>query len=278
MVECCFRWRWVFPSRWFPRDNPLFETTALRSVPAALFNLVFPDECRICGDPLHNLSRIPVCLKCLSAPEPFVAEYFCSGCHTPFLNSAPLDEHGRCALCRHGITGFDAAFSWGEYAGTLRKLIHVFKYDRVSPLAKPLGALLARTLPRSEAVDVIVPMPLHWRRRWSRGFNQSELLARVVSRRIGAPVLNAMKRRKATPPQAGMTSAERRTNVAGAFEVKRRRGIEGRHVLLIDDVLTTGATASACAGALKRAGAARVTVLTLARVDRRKGFSGKSIS
>jgi ComF family protein len=173
---------------------------------------------------------------------------------------------------------FDAAFAWGEYAGSLRKLIHLFKYGGCAPLGEPLGALMARALPRSQSFDVIVPMPLHWRRRIRRGFNQSEALAKVLSRRTGIRVSNAMRRRKATPPQAGLTSAERRTNMAGAFRVRRRDEIEGRHVLLIDDVLTTGATAGACAAALKRAGAARVTVLALARVDRRMGFAAKSVS
>lgn len=181
-------------------------------------------------------------------------------------------------LCRLGLGGYDAAMSFGEYTGTLRSLIHLFKYGKIAPLADPLGRLLLRTLPRESVFDAIVPMPLHWKRRWQRGFNQAELLARAVAKGTGLHVCNAVSRRKSTQPQAGLTSAERRANVIGAFNVKRRRGIEGRHVLLIDDVLTTGATAGACAAALKRAGAARVTVLTLARVDRRKGFSGKSIS
>jgi ComF family protein len=137
---------------------------------------------------------------------------------------------------------------------------------------------MGRALPRDAAYDVIVPMPLHWRRRWQRGFNQSELLARVLGKRTGLPVANAVIRRKATAAQAGMTSAERRTNVAGAFQVRKRRFVEGRHVLLIDDVLTTGATAGACAAALKRAGARRVTVLTLARADRRRELSRTPVS
>jgi ComF family protein len=115
-------------------------------------------------------------------------------------------------------------------------------------------------------------MPLHWRKRLERGFNQSELLAKVLSKRTGIPVVNALRRRKSTTPQAGLTRAQRRTNVAGAFEADQRERIDGRHVLLIDDVLTTGATASACAAVLKRAGARRVTVLTLARADRRKSL------
>lgn len=250
----------------------------MRTLPATLFNLVFPDDCRVCSSPLQNVSRIPVCPACLSNPRPFVPEYFCSECHAPFLNAAPLDEDGKCALCRHGLSGFDAAFSYGEYEGTLRKLIHLFKYTGVYPLAQPLGAFLARALPRGQQFDLLVPMPLHWRRRWRRGFNQAELLAKVVGRRTGITVVSAVRRRKATSTQAGLTGAQRRLNVSGAFKVHRPEKVGGRHVVLIDDVLTTGATAAACAAALKRAGAASVTVLTLARVDRRKGFSGKSLT
>jgi ComF family protein len=171
------------------------------------------------------------------------------------------------------LNGFDAVFSYGEYEGPLRKLIHVFKYGGVKPLASQLGQLLNGALPREQRFDVIVPMPLHWRKRLERGFNQSELLARFVSKRTGIPLAPGLKRRKRTDPQAGLTRAQRRTNVAGAFEVKGRSDIEGRHVLLIDDVLTTGATASACSAVLKRAGAKRVTVLTLARADRRKNLT-----
>lgn len=238
-----------------------------------MFNLVFPEDCRVCGQRLQNLSRIPVCPSCLREPKPFLAEHFCVDCRAPFLNAAPLDENGRCALCRSGASGFDSVYAYGEYEGSLRKLIHVFKYGGVTPLAPELGRLLNGALPHGERFDVIVPMPLHWRKRLERGFNQSELLARFVSRRTGIPVAGALRRRKRTDSQAGLTRAQRRTNVAGAFEVRQRDKIEGRHVLLIDDVLTTGATASACSSVLKRAGAKRVTVLTLARADRRKSLA-----
>ena len=129
--------------------------------------------------------------------------------------------------------------------------------------------MIVRAVPLDLAFDVVVPMPLHWRKRWQRGFNQSELLAAAVARRIGAPLARAVSRRKFTPPQAGLTNAMRRTNVAGAFEVNKSSALKDRRVLLVDDVLTTGATASACASAIRRAGARRVTVITLARVDRR---------
>ena len=267
------RWRCIFHSRWLRRIKPIIDLTAVRIVPTALFNLVFPDECRVCNQPLANLSRIPVCPSCLHEPKPFVAEHFCADCGTPFLNSAPLDANGRCSLCRNGLSGYDAVYTYGEYDGALRNLIHVFKYGGIMPLASRLGPLLSSALPREQQFDVIVAMPLHWRKKLQRGFNQSELLARSVSRRTGIPVADALRRRKSTAPQAGLTRAQRRTNVAGVFEVSRRDKVEGLHVLLIDDVFTTGATAGACAAALKRAGAKRVSVLTLARADRRKSLA-----
>jgi ComF family protein len=240
---------------------------------AEAFAILFPEDCRVCSSPLRNLSRIPVCPDCLSQPQPFVTEHFCAACRTPFTNGAPLDENGMCSLCRLGLTEFESAFTFGEYDGTLRKLIHLFKYQGVAPLSAEFGRLLSTALPRDISPDVIVPMPLHWKRAWHRGFNQADLLARALSRRTGIPVAQAVRRKRATPAQAGLTRAERRVNVAGAFEIRKRNEVNSRHVLLIDDVMTTGATASACAGVLKRAGARRVTVLTLARVDRRKGFA-----
>jgi len=236
---------------------------------SGLFELVFPDECRVCGAALHEVSRIPVCSRCLNEPEPLRAEHFCVTCRTPFLNRFPLDESGRCAICRLGLAGFDAVYSYGSYEGPLRKLIHLLKYGGVQPLARPLADLLAQVLPRDQRFDLIVPMPLHWRRRWERGFNQAGLLAREISRRWNVPMRNAARRTRATAPQTGLTNAKRRANVSGAFVVKRGRRLDGLRVLLVDDVLTTGASAAACARALKRAGAKHVALLALARVDRR---------
>jgi ComF family protein len=172
-------------------------------------------------------------------------------------------------LCRFGLRGFDAAYSFGAYEGTLRKLIHLFKYGRIRTLAKPLGDHLALAIPRDQKFDLIVPMPLHWRRRWERGFNQSALLAREIARRYAIPVVSAARRTRATRSQAGLSHHERRSNVSRAFAVKRKSRIAGQRVLLIDDVMTTGATASACAQALRDAGAKYVALLTLARTDRR---------
>jgi ComF family protein len=227
----------------------------------------------VCGEALHEVSRVPVCARCLCDPQPLSAEFFCAACRTPFLNHFPLDENGRCPLCRVGLTGFDAVYSYGSYEGSLRKLIHLFKYDKIYTLARPLAGFLARVLPREERFDAVVPMPLHWRRGWERGFNQSELLAREIAKKWNVPLQRSVRRVKSTAPQAGLTNAKRRTNVAGAFAVKKNVRLDGARVLLVDDVLTTGATAAACARALKRAGAAHVTLLALARTDRRVALS-----
>ena len=210
-----------------------------------------------------------MCSACLAKPQPLSAEFFCVCCRTAFLNEFPLDAEGRCGLCRRGLNGFDAAYSFGLYETELRELIHLFKYGRVQTLARPLGRMLSSALPREEHFDVIVPMPMHWRRRWQRGFNQAELLANELGRRSHIPVRKAMSRVHHKRAQAGLTNAKRRLNVAGAFRVKNASVVAGKRVLLIDDVMTTGATASGCAKVLKRAGAAHVSLLTVGRVDRR---------
>jgi len=180
-------------------------------------------------------------------------------------------------LCRLGLQGFDAVYSYGSYEGTLRKLVHLFKYTGVRPLARPFGELLARALPRDQRFDLIVPMPLHWFKRWQRGFNQADLLAQEIGRKWQVPVRNVVRRRKATSSQAGLSNAKRRANVQGAFRVARGQTLNGLRVLLVDDVLTTGATASACARALKRAGAAHVSLLALARTDRRTAIDQREL-
>ena len=205
----------------------------------------------------------------MAASEPLDAEYFCVSCRTPFVNSFPLDSEGRCSLCRSGLRAFDAAYSFGSYAGPLRTLVHLFKYHAMRPLAAPLGAYLLRSLPRDQAFDLLVPVPLHWLRRWKRGFNQSELLGRVVSRSTGIPVCGALRRVRSTAVQAGLSNTARRRNVSQAFRCHRPEKVRGKRILLVDDVMTTGSTATACARALKRAGAARVVLLTVARADRR---------
>jgi ComF family protein len=202
-------------------------------------------------------------------PEPLRAEFFCISCRTPFVNDFPLDSEGRCGLCRSGLRGFDAAYSYGAYEGPLREMIHLLKYRQMRGLAGPLGKFLLDALPRDEAFDAVVPVPLHWRREWDRGFNQAELLAGVLAQSAGLPCIRSLRRVKSTAAQAGLSNSGRRRNVTQAFRCHRPASVEGKRILLVDDVMTTGSTAAACALALKRAGAKRVALLTVARADRR---------
>ena len=196
-------------------------------------------------------------------------EFFCASCRTPFLNDFALDAEGRCPLCRTGLRGFDAAYSYGFYEGALRDLIHLFKYKRIRTLARPLADLLNAAIPRDERFDAITAVPMHWLREWQRGFNQSQLLAEAISSRTGIPAIRALRRTRATPPQAGLSGTGRRRNLKAAFACRRPKTLAGKRILLIDDVMTTGSTAAACAIELKRCGVERVALLTVARVDRR---------
>jgi ComF family protein len=159
----------------------------------------------------------------------------------------------------------------GGYSGRLRDLILLFKYEQMRSLAKPLGQFLRQGYPREAQFDLLAPMPLHWRRLRERGFNQAELLAEQLAPLSGLPVVNAVRRVKHTPRQAGLTGKQRRANVKGAFMVPKPALVSGKRVLLVDDVLTTGASANSCAQALKEAGASTVAILALARADRRFG-------
>ena len=158
------------------------------------------------------------------------------------------------------------------YQGAVRRLVHRFKYDHQTWMAVPFARLLCGVLQEmtaAEPVDVLVPVPLHRRRRRQRGFNQADLMARRMKAHLPEAVelvAGALSRPVATAPQAGLGRQLRRKNVAAAFIVNCPDRIRSRHILLIDDVYTTGATADACAKALIRAGAAGVNVLTLARV------------
>ncbi len=171
-------------------------------------------------------------------------------------------------VCREGLANFDAAYSFGSYEGTLQQLIHLFKYARVESLAAPLSHFLSKAVPLEAQFDLIMAMPMHWRKRWERGFNQAELLAEPLARRYGLSLATNLRRARYTKSQAGLTESARRENLRGSFRVHRPEQLTGKRVLVIDDVFTTGATLRAAAAVLKAAGTAHVSALTLARVDR----------
>ncbi len=215
-----------------------------------------------------DVTRIPVCAACLAIPKPLQTDFYCRSCLTPFVDSYPLDEFDLCTVCRESALNFDAVYSFGSYEGTLRELIHLFKYAKVETLAGPLGRMLAEAAPVHERFDAVVAMPMHWRKRWTRGFNQAELLAGQTAKRYGLRLSSCVRRKRATKAQAGLSEAERRENLNDSFLVARPQEVAGKRVLLVDDVFTTGSTLRAATAALKGAGALRVVALTLARVDR----------
>ncbi len=185
----------------------------------------------------------------------------------PFVHPAALNDDGYCAICEAGIVGFDATYSFGSYEGQLRKLIHLYKYGKVDSLSVPLSKYMTSAIPLEVRFDLVMAMPMHWRKEWERGFNQAELLAQPVADRYGLKLSRNLRRSRRTKAQAGLNEAERRTNLKDSFHVTKPEQVRGKRVLLVDDVLTTGSTLRAAAECLKAAGAAHVTCLTLARVD-----------
>jgi len=228
--------------------------------------VVFPSRCPECQSFVEHPTRGPLCGDCWAALPRHRGE-LCP-CGVPLAGASSAV----CGRCRRGLSLFRSGFSLGPYEGGLRAVIHELKFHGRRRVADRLAERMAAS-PAAAAVltsgAVLVPVPLHPRRRRQRGFNQSELLARALARRcpLVTVAADAVVRRKETPPQTGLSAAARRSNVAGAFAVRRRCRVDGRVVVVVDDVVTTGATARACAAALREAGAAEVRLLSAARVD-----------
>ncbi len=187
------------------------------------------------------------------------------------------DTRSLCPDCAFEAPPFDRAVAYGPYTNGLRELVHLLKYEQIKPAAKVLGRMLAEA---AEVLELkgeitVIPVPLHASKLRQRGFNQSELIAKEALRHLHKhPDANftlevaVMKRRRDTPSQVGMTREERAENLRGAFGVTTRTRVRDKQILLVDDVLTTGATVTECTRVLRRAGARRVWVATVARAVR----------
>jgi len=222
-----------------------------------ILSLLFPPRCEVCG-----LLREPVvCARCRERFQRIAAPY-CRQCGLPFDPLAKTATH--CPDCRDDPPAFDAARAAGLYGGALRRAIHLFKYDGVRAIAGELGRFTLETVELPFAIDCLCPVPLHPRREAMRGFNQSRLLADELGEGWAVPVeAELLSRPRNTPPQMSLPAEERRRNIRGAFSAPGSAA--GRAIGLVDDVYTTGSTLRECSQVLKRAGAARVLVITVAR-------------
>lgn len=237
------------------KSKPFFTAAA---------NLLFPPQCAACGadtDAAHSF-----CLDCFSQLS-LIAPPFCYRCGVPFAFS--LGEKAVCAACLHEEPPYRLARSAMLYDPLAQRLVTRLKYGDRQELLPALAQQLWRAgIEVTNGADFLIPVPLHPKRLRERRFNQSALLAMRLSRRCGVPALvDGMKRVRHTPPQASLNRKERLTNVTRAFAVNHRHAarLRGTCVVLIDDVMTTGATIHACCQALLGAMVREVRVLTLAR-------------
>jgi ComF family protein len=220
--------------------------------------------CAACEQPLARPTAGPVCRRCWDAIGTFTPP-LCQRCGDPLPSWRVLSlAAATCPRCRRRQSPVSRARALGAYDGSLRAILHAFKYGGCRSLARGLGARLRVTAADVLAgADLLVPVPLHRRRRRARGFNQ----ARELAAALGVPVADVLRRTRATPSQTDLPAAARHGNVRGAFTLRRRgRGLAGRRVVIVDDVCTTGATIDACARVLRLAGAADVSAVTAARV------------
>lgn len=224
---------------------------------AGLANLVLPRECPLCGHTLRHGESAALCPGC-AADLPQLGETRCPVCAQPSAGGAV------CGGCLRHAPCFDATVALWPYAYPVSSLIQALKYGGRLDLATPLAQELAASLRQAGEWDGVIPVPLHAARLRERGYNQAQELARPLARQLGHPLWDdALRRVRATPAQAGENRETRLKGVRAAFVATEQ--VAGRRVLLIDDVMTTGATAEACAHALKVAGARYVGVAVIAR-------------
>jgi len=231
----------------------------------ASVDLLLPSRCPACGEIVDAQGAF--CAACWSTLR-FITPPTCATCGFPFELPQPADA--RCAACLADPPRYEARAALA-YEGAARDVVLRLKHADREHLAVDMAAHLRRAAGDWLTDAVLVPVPLHRWRLWKRGYNQAAELARALAKGSGAPLLvDALVRRRATPSSQGLNPSERRRSLAGAFGVRERDRprLRGRCIVLVDDVLTTGATADACARTLLRAGASSVRLLTLARVVR----------
>jgi ComF family protein len=244
---------------------PVRTLRTLRQIARGLVDVVLPPRCLACGDLVEEPGAL--CGRCWGGIT-FFAPPWCAACGLPFPH--PMEPGAVCADCAREKWAWDRARAVLRYDKRSRQLVLGLKHADQTHVAGAFGRWMRRAGEEVLAgADLLVPVPLHWTRLFQRRYNQAALLANAIRAAGGPPVVaDGLIRRRRTPSQGHLGPLARERNVRGAFLVRRRPEIAGRQVVIIDDVMTTGATVDECARVLKRAGAAKVGVLTLARALR----------
>ncbi len=231
-----------------------------------LVHALLPAPCLACASPLPATgTELGLCTHCRGRLRSPPAT--CAVCALPLAGLVP--EGWCCAACREHPPAFDRLLALWSYEEPLDAVIKALKFHRLDYLGRHLGeAIAARRREDLAAADLVVPVPLHWRRRLGRGYNQAERIARALASRLGLPLVSALARRRPTPPQTLLGREERRANLRDAFGVRRATRLQGSCIVLVDDVATTGATLDAAAAVLKRNGAAAVLAVVVGRTPR----------
>lgn len=236
----------------------------LRQAGRAFLSLVYPPHCAMCAAALEAGEYL--CDTCKNAAKR-IRPPFCKICSQPF--DGAIEGEFACANCGQRRFHFECAVTCYRSRGVVRELVHRFKYQREFHLRHPLADWLAESLedPRiaGRRFDFFVPVPLHAKRLREREFNQARVLADILSARAGAPLLDCLRRVRYTTTQTRFDRAERIENLLHAFQMRNHAVVQGSHLVLVDDVLTTGSTVDECARVLKNAGAESVRVVTVAR-------------
>lgn len=235
-----------------------------RNLGTALQNLLLPPRCHTCRGVITDADQLHICTDC-QANLPKIESPVCTICGIPF-NGAGTDHP--CSRCLQTPPPYAAARAALRYEGACRDLIHAFKYNYKSHLRRPLGLLTAELLAdfaTRQQPDLLIPVPLHVSRLRSRGFNQAVLLGEVLSRQWQIPLLRqGLKRIRPTTPQVQLPLEQRTHNLHNAFRVTDSSAIKNRHIMLVDDVFTTGSTLAECAHILHKAGCHTVSAVTVA--------------
>ena len=224
--------------------------------------MLFPETCPVCHETSSDHTIAPICTGCWNSIQPYEGPK-CDKCGIPLDSDSSIT----CGECIKDEPVYRSVRTFGLYKGPLRKAINLLKYHNMKRLSKPLsGLILGMEMPRANAV---IPVPLYKDRLRQREFNQSALLAKYAAKETGTSLLfDCLVKVKDTMPQVGLSSRERRRNIRNAFKIQNKEVIERKDILLIDDVITTGATVRECSRVLKKAGAGDIHVMALAHGTR----------